>query len=593
MLLSQYTKNKFFINCEYKNDINNKIRRAIQKVKITYTRRQFIKTVGFGAAGLAITGCSGIQNLLTQQSYTKTNIVLIMADDMGYSDIGCYGGEINTPNINSLASKGLRFSQFYNTARCCPTRASLLTGLHPHQAGLGWMTEDNRGLEGYQGELNNKCVTIAEVLKSAGYSTYMSGKWHVAKNLKNEGPKYNWPCQRGFDRFYGTIIGAGSFYHPTILARDNELIEPDGKGYYYTDAITDNAINFIRAHNKKDSAKPFFLYVAYTSPHWPLHALEEDIKKYKGRFDAGWDSLRKQRQKRMIDMGLIDEKWKLSRRDPRVKAWKEAEHKEWETRRMEVYAAQVDRMDQGIGKIINTLKETENFENTLIIFLSDNGGCAEEVTESWEPWILEAPVGTKYTWDGREVRFGKNPNIMPGPEDTYQSYGIPWANVSNTPFRLYKHWIHEGGISTPLIIHWPGHISKPGSITHQYGQLTDIMATCVDVTEAKYPDVHKDNKVYPVEGRSLRPAFAGNKMKHSVLYWEHEGNRGVREGKWKLVAKGQDGKWELYDIEADRTENNDLAEQYHSRVKIMEQMYVAWAYRTKVLPNRKERDTKI
>ena len=569
------------------------MRRGPKKANTIYTRRQFIKTVGFSTACLAITGCTGIQNLLTGRSYSKPNIVLILADDMGYSDIGCYGGEIVTPNIDSLADDGLRFSQFYNTARCCPTRASLLTGLHPHQAGLGWMTDEDRGLEGYRGELNNKCVTIAQVLKGAGYSTYMSGKWHVARNIKSDGPKYNWPCQRGFDKFYGTIIGAGSFYHPTTLAKNNGIIEPDGKGYYYTNAITENAVGFIKDHNRENSDKPFFMYIAYTAPHWPLHAFEDDIKKYKGRFDAGWDLLREQRQKRMIDMGLIDKKWRLSPRDPRVKPWKDAEHKDWEKRRMEVYAAQVDRMDQGIGKIINALKETENLENTLIIFLSDNGGCAEEVTKSWANWILSAPVGTKYTWDDKEVNLGNDPNIMPGPEDTYQSYGVPWANVSNAPFRLYKHWIHEGGISTPLIINWPGHISKPGSITHQYGQLTDIMATCIDASVAKYPETFKGNKIWPMEGRSLVPALTGNKLKYSALYWEHEGNRGVRDGKWKLVAKGQNGKWELYDMEADRTENNDLAGQYPNRVKIMQQLYFDWAYRTKVLPNRKETDTKV
>jgi arylsulfatase len=311
---------------------------------------------------------------------TKPNIVLILNDDMGYSDLGCYGGEVHTPNLDKLASGGLRFTQFYNTARCCPSRASMLTGLHPHQTGVGHMMSDD-GLEGYRGDLNNRCVTIAEALKSAGYETYMSGKWHITRHIGPDGPKHSWPCQRGFDRFYGIITGAANYWKPNTLNRDNDAIAHDEllEGYFITDAISDEAATFIRSHIKEKPHQPFFTYVAYTAPHWPLHAHEEDMARYEGRFAAGWDQLREERLLRMRDMEILKETWALSDRDPTQPPWQDASHKAWNQRRMEVYAAQIDRMDQGIGRVVQALEETHQLENTLILFLSDNGGCAEEL----------------------------------------------------------------------------------------------------------------------------------------------------------------------------------------------------------------------
>ena len=311
----------------------------------------------------------------------RPNIILMMADDMGYSDLGCYGGEMETPNLNKLAAGGLRFTQFYNTGRCCPTRACLLTGLYPHQAGIGWMTSD-RGYDGYRGDLNNRCVTIAQALKPAGYSTYGVGKWHVTKHTQPAGPKFNWPLQRGFDRFYGTITGAGSFYDPGTLTRDNTMISPfadpeyQPEQYYYTNAISDHASRFIKEHDQKQEDKPFFMYVAYTCAHWPMHALEEDIARYRGKYDKGYAAYRKARLERMRKLGLIDSNWELS---PQHGDWENVEHKEWEARCMEVYAAMIYRMDQGIGRIVQTLKDTGHYENTLILFLQDNGGCQEGV----------------------------------------------------------------------------------------------------------------------------------------------------------------------------------------------------------------------
>ena len=558
-----------------------------------YTRRDFVKAMGLGVAALAVPGCAGSPRL-SAKNYRRPNIVLIMADDMGYSDIGCYGGEINTPNLNGLAAKGVRFTQFYNTARCCPTRAALITGLYQHQAGIGHMTGDY-GYEAYRGDLNNNCVTIAEVLKQAGYSTYMSGKWHVTKHIKPEGPKYNWPRQRGFDRFFGTIHGAGSFYDPNSLTRDNTQIVPDD-GFYYTNAINENAVKFIAEHKSRSGDKPFFLYVPYTAPHWPMHALPEDIAKYKGRYDGGWDALRAERHKRMIEMGLVKKDWKITPRDEGVPPWADAEDKEWFARRMEVYAAMVDCLDQGVGRIIAQLKKSADFENTLIFFLADNGGCAEEYgsqkavkPDPSEPVVLK-PMGKTelqtrmqptHTRDGRPVRTGHG--VVPGPADTYIAYGKAWANASNTPFRRYKHWVHEGGISTPLIAHWPAQIKARGKLRHQPGHLIDIMATCVDVARAEYPSEYKGNKITPMEGRSLAPAFGNKPIEREAIYWEHEGNRAVRQGKWKLVSR-HPGEWELYDLEADRTELRDLAQKNPEKLAELKVMYETWAKRCSVMP---------
>jgi len=561
------------------------------------TRRDFLKELSLGVAGLPLIGSFSCLN----KSQKRPNIILIMSDDMGFSDIGCYGGEISTPNLNELASNGLRFTQFYNTARCCPTRASLLTGLYPHQAGVGHMTED-RGLEAYRGDLNSHCLTIAEVLKQAGYSTYMAGKWHVTPHIKPEGPKYNWPRQRGFDRFFGTIFGAGSFYDPNSLTRDNTMIPP-AEDFYYTDAISDNAVNYINDHIADN---PFFLYAAYTSAHWPMHALLKDINKYIGKYDKGWDSIRNERFNRLKEMGLLDNKWLLSDRDLDVSSWQNEELKEWQIHLMEVYAAMVDNMDQGIGRIVNALKRKGVLNNTLILFLQDNGACAENVgiEKPYNPAFFDAieprpmypdelqyNMIPKFTRDGRPVRSGIG--LMPGPTDTYLAYGIGWANASNTPFRLYKHWIHEGGIATPLIVHWPERIKAVGELRHQPGHLIDIMATCVDVASTDYPVEYKGNRITPMEGESLVPAFDNQPIKREAIFWEHEGNRAIRMGKWKLVAKVQRNcqftetdkdSWELYDLESDRTETNDLSQQYPDRVRDMVNRWEQWAYRVKVLP---------
>ncbi len=527
----------------------------------------------------------------------KPNIILIMSDDMGYSDIGCYGGVINTPILDGLAENGLRFTQFYNTARCCPTRASLLTGLYQHQAGIGHMMKD-KGTDGYRGDLSKSAVTIAEVLKQAGYSTYMSGKWHVTpfKPLEENPSKHNWPLQRGFDKFFGTIHGAGSFYDPNSLARDNEFIIPS-EDFYYTDAISDSAVKFIEDHK---GSNPFFLYLPYTAAHWPMHAKPEDIAKYKGKFDDGWDVLRETKYNKMLEMGFINPETKLSGKD-NIPDWKDVELKEWYSSLMEVYAAMVDRMDQGIGSVMNILDKKGIKDNTLIFFLQDNGGCAEEFgfSKDIKPYHKDVepdtikPMGKdefqtemvpKYTRDGRPVLIGKG--LKPGSNGTYLGYGKPWANASNTPFRMYKHWVHEGGISTPLIVHWPEGIKAINEFRNQPGHLIDIMATCIYVAGATYPETFNDNKVIPLEGISLTPAFKNKDLQSRAIFWEHEGNKAVRLGKYKLVSMYKEdsvNNWELYDLERDRTETINLIREMPDKAKEMEILWKDWAKKAGVL----------
>lgn len=528
----------------------------------------------------------------------QPNIILIMSDDMGFSDLGCYGGEIQTPNLDRLAKGGVRLSQFYNAGRCCPTRASLLTGLYPHQAGIGHMMED-RGHDGYRGDLNNRCLTIAEVLKPVGYRTYAVGKWHVTKHAQPEGPKLNWPLHRGFDRFYGTITGAGSFYDPGTLTRDDTMISPfadpeyQPKQYYYTDAISDHAIRFIDEHVTAQKDKPFFMYMAYTAAHWPMHALPEDVAKYKGKYDAGYESVRQARLLRMQQMGLIAKNAELS---PTFGDWTQVKDKEWETRCMETYAAMIDRMDQGIGRVVGTLEKKGLLQNTLILFLQDNGGCQEPIGRQAKPPAfnnktfpviaqdaIRLEVIPKQTRDGQPVKQGQG--IMPGGPNDYIAYGEAWANVSNTPHREYKHYVHEGGISTPLIAHWPAGIpeAQHGKIETQPGHLIDLMATCSDVAGAAYPAEFNGQAIRPKEGVSLVPVFKGQSPATRSIFWEHEGNRAHRAGPWKLVAK-ENKPWELYNIDQDRAEMHDLAAAEPERVQSMAAAWEAWAAHAQVMP---------
>jgi len=527
----------------------------------------------------------------------RPNIILILADDMGFSDLGCYGSEISTPNLDKLAAGGVRFTQFYNTPRCCPSRAALLTGLYPQETGVGAMMED-RGIPGYRGELNDHCVTLAEVLRPAGYHTLMVGKWHLCHmffdekkqlNFETNEPfwenKSDWPLQRGFEEYYGTIHGVCSYFDPFSLVRNNTPVKPNRKDFYYTDAIGDNAVADIDKY--AGGKQPFFLYVAFTAPHWPLQAPEADIEKYRQKYLAGWDAIRSNRYAKEIKLGVINKDWALSPRDPRVMPWDNVAKREWQANRMATYAAMVEHLDRGVGRIMAELEAKNINTNTLVIFLSDNGACDEVI----HPVYYDVPSRTRA---GQPVKVGNdNPAVFAGPNDVWQSYGVPWANVSDTPFRLYKHFTHEGGISSPLIASWPAVIKNPGGLTDQIGHITDLMPTLVEITQATYPAEFKSSSIHPMEGQSILPLLKGDKEdRHSPIYWEHEGNRAVRFGKWKLVSR-YPGPWELYDMENDRTELHNLASENPDQVKDLSDRYNQWAERCGVvspeqLPNPKK-----
>lgn len=519
--------------------------------------------------------------------------MLILVDDMGYSDIGCYGSEIRTPNLDRLAAGGLRVTQMYNGARCCPTRASLLTGLYAHQAGIGHMVRD-LGAPAYQGYLNDRCVTIAEALRAGGYRTFMSGKWHVGGQYSTDpnerpegGPGFPTPRQRGFDHFFGTMAGAGSYYNPHTLTRDDERIAPEGDDFFYTTAIGNEAAKMIDSAVGGDSdggaqgGAPFFLYVGFTSPHWPLHAPEETIAHYRGKYRDGWGALREWRLARLRELGVLERGWDLSPQDQRSPDWDSLspERQDWEDARMAVYAAQIELMDQAVGTIVEALRRNGVEENTLLMFLSDNGGCAEFLRE--DGIHQSAPPLTR---DGRPVKIGNVVGLMPGPDDTYMSYDLPWANASNTPFRLYKHWVHEGGISTPLIAYWPGAISA-GGMSHTVCHLIDVLPTCLDAAGVEYPTEYEGRTITPVEGESLLPLFRGDLewARDREVFWEHEGNRAVRQGQWKLVSQFPD-RWELYDMTRDRTELHDLSAAQPEKTRELREKYDAWAARVGVVP---------
>ncbi|MDR0608723.1 MAG: arylsulfatase [Planctomycetaceae bacterium] len=516
----------------------------------------------------------------------RPNILLILADDLGYSDLGCYGGEIKTPNLDALAAGGLRFTQFYNTTRCCPSRASLNTGLYPHQAGIGLMDgrSERRGYEGY---LTDRCVTLAEVLRKAGYRTYMSGKWHMGNRPG--------PLRRGFDEYFGLIGGFTSFFKPEVHTRlpsGKPLREYKNGEYYATDVFTDYALDFLaesRKVNENGERPPFYLYLAYTAPHFPLHAPKKDIEKYAKIYTKGWDIVREERFARQRRLGVIDDSVQLTPRSEIPKnwanektGWANKDNPAWETidvdrradlaRRMAIFAAMIDRMDWNIGRVMADLKEHGDFENTLILFLSDNGACAE-----WDPWGFDVSSGPQNI-----LHQGEELEKMGEPE-TYHSTGSGWANVSNTPWRLYKHYIHEGGIRTPLIVHWNKEISRKGEFEKSVGHIIDVMPTFVEIADTEYPKEWNGKPILPMEGRSLLKAFRGERQQGRMLFWEHEKNRGVRENDMKLVWVNSRNFWELYDLKTDPTELNDLAEKQPETVKRLAEAWEQWAKRTYVL----------
>jgi arylsulfatase len=513
---------------------------------------------------LHVSVCLAIVGLFQASAAEKPNIIVILADDMGFSDIGCYGGEIPTPNLDALAAKGLRFSQFYNTGRCCPTRASLLTGLYSHQAGIGHMNADQK-LPGYRGFLTDNTATIAEALGGAGYFTAMCGKWHVGHAPGQR------PNDRGFQRSLNLPAGGVYFAESPRcnLFLNGTAIEPDDerlpKNWYGTDLWTEFGIRFI--DEAREAKKPFFLYLAHVAPHFPLQASKEDIDRFRGKYKAGWDALSAVRLKRQHEMGLIDPAWKPAPRPAQIEAWDKLNDAEKDRfdHIMAVYAAVVHRLDRSIGTLVSALKERGELDNTLILLMSDNGGNAES-----------GPGGRN---EGDPTKGGSN-----------WFCGRSWAHLQNTPFRQYKHYNHEGGIASPLVAHWPAAIKDSRWVT-QPAHLIDILPTCLDAAGAAYPETRSGTRTTPPEGISLKPFLTNNgPVRERELYWEHEGNAAVRKGDLKLVREGARGSWELYDLKADRTEMNNLAATRPDDVARLSSLWSAWAKRAQVLPKAKERN---
>ncbi len=522
----------------------------------------------------------------------KPNIILILADDLGYSDLGCYGGEMNTLNIDSLAAGGVRFTQLYNSARCCPSRASLMTGLYPTQAGIGDFTTRNpsptRG-PGYLGRLNDKCATIAEVLKPAGYANYYVGKWHLHPETG--------PIKRGFDEFYGYTTGHShdqydADYYIRLPKGRTKEIAPSSGAFYATDVFNDYAIEFI--NQGQNSGKPWFLFLGHSSPHFPIQAPAERADKYEPTYLRGWDVLREERLERMREIGLVDgDHWQLSPRSvvpvdrndiangyagKENPAWVslEEERKKDLARRMSVFAAMVEGVDKGVGQIVEHLKRTDDFDNTLILFLSDNGACYE-----WGPFGFDGASRK----GNNTLRSGKQLREIGGP-GTHQSYGSAWSNLGNTPFKLYKHFTHEGGISTPFIVHWPKGIGHPNQWIREPAHVMDVMPTLIEAASARYPSKLGDRALTSLEGMSLLPAIKGKGLPDRIIGFDHQAAHAVRDGNWKAVYSKRMPhklKWELYNLAEDRCEINDLSERHPIRLQNLISKWDKWARRVGVI----------
>jgi len=535
---------------------------------------------------LLIYGCLHPTNPCSAIEPQPPNVLIILLDDLGYSDLGCYGGEIRTPHIDDLAKHGLRFTQFYTSARCCPTRASLMTGLYPSLTGIGDFTRNkphpSRG-PGYIGRLNEQCVTLAEVLKPAGYQCYYVGKWHMH-------PKTG-PIQRGFDEFFGYTRGHShdqydADYYIRLPAGREKEIPVDPKEFYATDVFTKYALHFLKQTQKKD--RPWFLFLGHSSPHFPIQAPAERADPYETTYRRGWDELRQERYQRMQEIGLVDGKhWQLSPRSlvpvdgeeiangfsgKTNPAWNSlSPHRRGDlARRMSVFAAMVESVDRGVGEIIAHLTATHELNNTLILVMSDNGACYE-----WGPFGFDGPSRKGTT----TLREGDGLRATGGP-DTYQSYGSGWANLGNTPFRMYKHFTHEGGLSSPLIAHWPQGIPEPDRWIRDPAHVMDIMPTLLEVSNAEYPRDRKENNVHPLSGTSLLPIFAGDKLQPRGIGFDHQGAHAFRRGNWKAVwskRMPEEIRWELYNLTEDRCEMRNLAESNPQKLADLVSEWERWA----------------
>lgn len=471
----------------------------------------------------------------------RPSFIVILADDMGYSDLGCTGGEIRTPHLDQMAAEGLLLTHCYNTSRCCPSRAALLTGQYQWDAGLGHMNTTRSPWPEYQQALSRQTPTLAEVLRLHGYQTAMSGKWHVGDQRED------WPDRRGFEQFYGTPTGGGLYFYPSAfydrpVFRNGQQVEPDAD-WYSTDGFTDFALEFLR---DCDRSRPFFLYLAYVAPHFPLQAREQDIDGYRGTYDDGYQAIRTARFARQKALGIVPSDSRLSAAT--TPDWSAVDRRD-AARRMQVYAAQVDRLDQNIGRLLQVLDERQLADNTVVMFLSDNGGCS--------------------------TGFNKTPHAEIGQRDSNAAYGH-WYNVSNTPYRKAKRQEHEGGILTPLVIRWPQGIAQAGRLVHHPVHIMDIMPTCLSLAKATSPQSFGGHPTDPLDGESFQRLLTDPQARCAdrQLCWEHEGNRAIRQGRWKLVALHRHP-WELYDLEADPFERHDLAAE---RPQVVTRLTAAWRH---------------
>lgn len=525
----------------------------------------------------------------------RPNVIIILADDLGYSDLGCFGGEVHTPNFDALASEGVRFTNFYNNARCCPTRASILTGLYPHQAGVGAMTQAT-DRPGYLGHLKPTAPTIAEVLKANGYRTAMFGKWHVSNTI--EGPEHikalnrqsfperfspieQCPTRRGFHTFYGTLWGVVDYFNPFALTDGEAPVKELPEDFYITDALNDRAAEYIKSN--AGSSQPFFMYLAHNAPHWPLHARAEDVQKYRDQFTEGWDAVREARYKRMIDAGLFDAKTtELSPPVGREK-WNglTSDEKRFQAGLFQAHAAMIDRMDQGLGRVFQALKDAEQWNNTLIIFLSDNGASPERYED---PGFDRATVAR----DGKPIEYRyDDPTKLAGDEHTWFYIGADWAHVANTPYRKAKASQYNGGERTPTIVHWPAGLKvAAGSFVRARGHVIDLMPTVLDVAGAKMPETFASRTPHALQGRSLLPLFDGapERPDYPALFGEHEGGRSViTADNWKLIRDRGEREWHLHDLNTDQSEMHDRIAEQPDRARTMEAMWDQWAKENDVL----------
>lgn len=542
-----------------------------------------------------VTVCAPWQPAPTAGAENRPNIVIILADDLGYSDLGCFGGDVKTPNLDALAAGGLRFTNFYNNTRCCPTRASLLTGLYAHQAGIGAMTTKTP-LPAYSGRLKPTAPTIAEVLKASGYRTAAFGKWHVSNTIERAdhmkdlnrqsfpdvfSPIEQYPTRRGFDEYYGNIWGVVDFFNPFSLVDGEKPVTELPADYYITDAINQHATDFVK--RQRDAKEPFLLYIAHCAPHWPLHARPEDVAKYRDQYTDGHEAVRERRYKRMAEIGVIDPKT-TALSPPVPTKWDRLspEERRFQAGLFQAHAAMIDRMDQGLGDVFRALKETGRWENSLIVFLSDNGASPERYQQSGfdRPNIARNGKPIRYDYDDLER--------LAGPEHTFYYLGADWAHVANTPYRKAKASQYNGGERTPMIAHWPAGMKAPvGSFARARGHVIDLMATALDLAGATLPETFAGATPHPLQGASLRPLFEGqpDRPDYPALFGEHEGGRSVLSGDgWKLLKDRGEKEWRLYNVKVDETEMNDLSAQEPERVKTMQAMWERWANENEVLP---------